>query len=109
MRKFITLCLLLLVFMASAADTNKPNIALEWDHSPDASVVGYNVYYFSTNALWTNWVTINYTNQARIRVPTDIMLGYFVTAYNSVGLESDPSNILYYRKSSQTRPRAMGF
>jgi len=73
------------------------SLSLEWDSSPDPNVVGYRLYYrdlASTNVHVADvkgqtWVELNDLNAAST-------YSFSVTAYNAVGLESDPSNSIEY-------------
>lgn len=96
---FMKNVILLILFTAlnsfAAGLTNK--VTLAWDPSPDASVVGYRVYYGINSRGYTNSVTVNNTTNA---VVTNLVSGityYFgATAFDGSGLESDFSNEAMY-------------
>ena len=77
-----------------------PQIELLWNPSPDADVVGYNVYYGSAGSrMYTNRVSL--ANVTSVRLTEGFTRGesyYFAaTAVASDGLESNFSNELVWR------------
>ena len=74
------------------------SVTLAWDASPDASVVGYKVYFGVGSGAYTNSVTV--TNGLTCTI-TNLTVGvtYFfaATAYEINGIESDFSNEVSYR------------
>jgi len=69
------------------------SVTLTWNASADANVSGYFVYYGSASGIYTNKVALGDVTSATI---SDLVEGtsYFftVTAYDTSGLESVPSN-----------------
>jgi hypothetical protein len=67
---------------------------LLWDASPDASVIGYALYWAEDNSAVTNRIDVGQVLTATVAGLPPTRLAVFVVAYNSVGTESVPSNIL---------------
>jgi hypothetical protein len=72
-------------------------VALVWDASPDASVTGCALYYAIVDSGVTNRLDVGMVLTASV---SNLLAGsnylFFVVAYNSSGIESDPSNVLLY-------------
>lgn len=69
------------------------NITLDWDPSPDTSVVSYKVYYGSTSGLYPNSVPTSSATTVTISNLLEGVTYYFVaTAFSTNGLESLFSN-----------------
>jgi hypothetical protein len=78
--------------------------ALTWDHSPDPSVVGYYIAYGVLGGP-TNRLEVGYTNVAPLNdLEIDRTNFIYVTAANSEGQESDPSDLLWYYPTSKFVP-----
>lgn len=76
------------------------SVGLIWDASPDQTVTGYALYYAPVNASMTNRVDVGTPTETSVTNLTEgVSYWFFVTAYNSVGTESDPSNVLIYTPS----------
>lgn len=99
MRKYIILAIgLSLSFLLQAG------VRVAWDPNPENDIAGYRVYYWQIGSGLTNIITVGHTNAvpAIISPPlTNITAGVdfqaYVTAYNTAGLESDPSSNLVFR------------
>ena len=90
---------LLLAFTVGWVCADAPggfNVGLGWDRSPDVDVVGYNLYYGSTiETMRLNKISVGNTNRQIIAgLPLGQEFYFAVTAVNSAGRESEPSNIL---------------
>ncbi len=73
------------------------SVTLAWDASPDPTVLGYNVYYGAASGTYTNKVdAVNATSATISNLVEGVTYYFAVTAYNGVGLESDPSNEAIY-------------
>ena len=78
-----------LPFTVSAAT----GVSLVWDRSADSSVVGYNVYYGTSSRCYTNQIPVeNATNATISNLQAGTTYYFAVTAYDSLGLESLPSD-----------------
>lgn len=75
------------------------NLRLEWDPSMDNSVTGYKIYYSTNNFSGGSPSVIDAGANITCLI-TNVIEGMtytiYATAYNAVGLESDPSNIVEY-------------
>ncbi len=83
------------------------SVTLGWDPSPAPQVVGYNVYYGPDTRRYTNFVDVG---NETVGTVFGLMVGaayhFAVTAYNSLGLESPPSDEIVYTLPSGTyRPK----
>ncbi len=81
---------------------NLPSLAaqrvmLAWDPSPDASVTGYHVYRGVGPAPVFDAIDVGASNTCEL---TDLYEGetyqFYVTAYDAMGIESEPSNTLVF-------------
>lgn len=80
-------------------------IPLIWDASPTPGV-RYRLYHSTNDLTWhTNYVTTNVTF-VLTNVPVGSSNWFTVRAFNSDGIESDPSNV--YLKSIAPKPAAPG-
>lgn len=73
------------------------SVNLTWDRSEGDDVAGYKIIYGTASGVYTEFLSVGNVTNANV---TDLIEGteyYFaVTAYNSLGLESDPSNEVSY-------------
>jgi hypothetical protein len=83
-------------------------ITLVWDANTEPDVAGYRLYYgygtnvsqFTTNNLAKFNVIVNtgnVTNYSLTNLSGGRLYGFYVTCYNTSGLESLPSNIVTYQ------------
>jgi len=87
--------LLLALFHNPARATQ--SVTLAWDSSPDTSTVGYNLYYGATPHTHANLINAGNTPSATIGSLIEGVTYFFaVTAYDSLGLESDYSSEVSY-------------
>jgi hypothetical protein len=83
----------LLVFFTAVSLTQAANLRVAWDASADSNVVGYKVAYGTTSGLYNQTVNAGNSTSATVPSLTPSTTYYFVVkAYNSIGLESLPSN-----------------
>jgi len=86
-------CIVLSLGSASAASS----VTLAWDPSTSPDVAGYNIYYGTTSGSYPSKVSLGNVTTTTISSLVAGTTYYFVaTAYNSLGLESTPSNELPY-------------
>ena len=87
----ITIYILMLVIVARSA-----TVSFAWDANSEPDLAGYRMYY-GTNNLFNTVTNCGNVTDAKI---SDLVPGYtyafFITAYNTSGLESEPSNIVVY-------------
>ncbi len=90
----------------SASGTNHvtsapTNVTLAWSPSPDASVIGYALYYGVVGENLTNRLDVG--NSLTASVP-NLIAGktyfFFATAYDANRVESEPSNLITYTPSA---------
>lgn len=81
----------------AAAQPSPWNVSLKWDVSPDASVIGYRVYYGNASGDYTNSIAVGNTNTVTV---TNLVRGatYFfaATAFDADNLESAFSNEIHW-------------
>jgi len=68
-----------------------------WDLCQDYSVSGYCLYYGIINSTTTNRLDVGMTNQVTLNnlyAPSNYF--FYVTAYNSSGIEGPPSSVMWY-------------
>lgn len=90
---FFSLCFFTLVF----GDVPSAQVTLAWDPNPESDLAGYKIHYGLASGQYNT--TIDVGNVIKVTV-NDLDYGkqyFFVaTAYNTAGLESDPSNEVSY-------------
>lgn len=97
---WLALCL---AWTAGAAS----QVSLAWEPSPDADVTAYRLYWGGAAGTWTNHHALgNVTNAVFSDLTPGGRYYFVVTALNTAGLESDPSNEVSY--SVPTKPRPPG-
>lgn len=83
--------------LAAAAHAAPDRVTVAWDPNPEPDIAGYNVYYGIVGSGVTNKVSPgNATQQQVISLQPETQYWFFVTAFNTAGLESDPSAVLTY-------------
>ena len=74
------------------------SVALAWDADAGTSVAGYIVHYGSVSGVYTNSLNVGTNINASVPALQEGVTYYFaVTAYNADGLESNPSNEVFYQ------------
>ena len=73
------------------------NCTLPWDASSDSTIAGYRLRYGTTSGNPSQSIDVGKTTNRTVSNLTDATRYYFtVVAYNSAGLESQPSNEVAY-------------
>ena len=73
------------------------SVTLAWDANTEPDLAGYIVHYGAASGSYTNAVDVGNTTTATVSNLVESCTYYFaVTAYNTSGLESDPSNEVSY-------------
>jgi hypothetical protein len=85
-----------LLLCAGLSQTFAVNLSLGWDPSPDTQVVGYKMYFGPTGSAKQNLNVGNATKAALTDLAAGQTYEFYVTAYDSAGAESDPSNQITY-------------
>lgn len=84
------------------------SVILSWNPSVDHSVVGYNVYYGTASGVYSQIIPVgNVTSVTVSNLVTGVTYFFVVTAVDSVGLESLPSNELSYTVPSPASPTVL--
>src|SRR5436190_6068942 len=108
---------LLIVVCAWNSSTTARGVTFAWDPSPDPSVAGYGLYYSTQpfyNPHGTNDQGLSFTQSLLVGSDTAASLfglspneTYYlsVTAFDTNGVESDPSNLAVFNSSSPLPPR----
>ena len=74
------------------------SVSLAWDADPEKTVAGYLVHYGSVSGVYTNSLNVGTNINATVPGLQEGATYYFaVTAYNTDGLESNPSNEVSYQ------------
>jgi len=94
--KILTGSLILLISCASQMP-GAQTVTLEWDPISQQELAGYRVHWGTVSGDYTQETDVGNTTRAVVSNLTDGTTNYFaVTAYNSAGLESLPSNEVSY-------------
>ena len=100
MKTTTLLLLLIVVEIARAA-----SVTLAWDPNTEPDIAGYRLYYGTPAGNFTTVVnTGNTTNTTVEGLQPGATYAFYVTCYNTSGLESEPSNVVTYTVPEQ-RPR----
>lgn len=85
------------IALAATAHALSGQVTVAWDPNPETDIAGYNVYYGVVGAGVTNKVSPgNTTQQQVVSLQPHTQYWFYVTAFNTEGLESDPSQVLTY-------------
>lgn len=79
-------------------------VTVAWDPNPENDIAGYNTYLGFVGTAVTNKLTTTNTEQPVINMALDTNYWFYVTAFNTSGLESDPSIVLTYQTKSSIPP-----
>jgi hypothetical protein len=102
-RSWVAIFLILVALCPSAQGQSSVTVA--WVASPDPRVIGYNAYYGPASSVYTNRLSVGNVTSATISELTKGATYFFaVTAYDSSGLESVPSNEVSYQVPDTTNP-----
>jgi hypothetical protein len=89
--------LLMLVLLGTCSSWGEQSVTVAWDPNPEGDIEGYTVYYGNASGRYTNSVPVgNVTNATVHGLVADTTYYFTVTARNTAGLESDPSNEIAY-------------
>jgi hypothetical protein len=92
---FAAICAVILLGSHPAEAVQR--VVLAWDPSPDASVTGYRVYRGIGPTPVFAAIDVGNTNMCEL---SDLLEGetyqFYVTAYDAIGIESEPSNTLVF-------------
>lgn len=75
----------------------RQSVTLAWSPSPDGSVTGYALYYGRTFVAPTNRLDVGAGLTATVtNLEPGLTYFFYATAYDSTGVESEPSNLITY-------------
>ena len=84
----------------SVASSGYP-VTLSWSPSPDATVIGYNLYYGDMAGTQTNKWDVGPALTATLpNLQAGVTYFFFATAYDAAGVESEPSNFITHTPDS---------
>lgn len=79
-------------------------IKLAWDASPDVRVTGYALYYGPADSSVTNRLDLATTQTVTLNgLDAGSNYYFYVVSYTAEGIESEPSNVLFYRPPALSR------
>lgn len=91
----VSFCILIAVILSLTAETRAAEVRLAWDPNPETDIAGYNLWYSSGGAFTLVNAGTN-TSVAISNLVEGVSYSFFATAYNTAGLESDPSETIQY-------------
>ncbi len=78
------------------AQSNTRNVTLAWDATTDPTATGNLLYYWALPSGPTNVVAVSGTTHDLDGLTEGLTYGFFLTATNAQGLESEPSNTVHF-------------
>lgn len=85
-----------MIFQSVAAVVNPLQVTLAWDASPSPGITGYKLYYAELGHPPKILALTNITQVTFKLKRHDQEYVFYVVAVNSAGLQSDPSNKVFY-------------
>jgi fibronectin type 3 domain-containing protein len=77
------------------------SVTLAWDASEESDVAGYVIYYGESAGRFNQYIDVGNATTVRIdNLIAGLTYSFHATCYNSDGLESGPSNVVYYSVST---------
>jgi hypothetical protein len=80
------------LILASASFASASNLKFAWNASSDPNVVGYNLSYGTTSGRYSKTLNAGGATSTTVSLSPGSTYYFVVTAYNSIGLQSLPSN-----------------
>ncbi len=98
------------ILAAQAANVHAgQSLRLAWDANVEPNIAGYRLYYGNTSGQYTQSMDVGNVTLATVSGLTEGLTYFFaVTAYNTFGLESDPSNEISYTAPVSSYAAAAG-
>ncbi|MFL6514778.1 MAG: Ig-like domain-containing protein [Chthoniobacterales bacterium] len=81
-----------LTFAGFASFANASNLKFAWNATSDPNVVGYNLSYGTTSGRYTKTINAGAASSTTVSLTPGSTYYFVVTAYNSIGMQSLPSN-----------------
>ncbi|HEX7863149.1 MAG TPA: fibronectin type III domain-containing protein [Verrucomicrobiae bacterium] len=91
------------VILLALATTQIGAATLTWNRNPESDIAGYRVFHREVGATFQN-VDVRNTNSFSTTLASGRSYEFYVTAYNTAGLESSPSQTLAYTAPVQNTP-----
>src|SRR5690349_6377225 len=91
------------VILLALATTPLGAATLNWNRNPESDIAGYRVHHREVGATLQN-ADVGNTNSFSITLSPGRSYEFYVTAYNTAGLESAPSQTLAYTAPVQNTP-----
>ncbi len=86
-----------MVILGAAPGLRAAQVTLAWDPNSEPDVAGYRLYYGSAGGEFGTVInTGNVTNFTAADLAPGSTYAFYVTCYNTSGLESEPSNVVEY-------------
>jgi hypothetical protein len=80
-------------------------VTLAWDPNSESDLAGYRLYYGEASGEYSQSVDVGNTNTITVSTLNEATTYFFVvTAYDTTGLESDPSNEVSYSVPAANQP-----
>jgi|GEM_PF-6378011 len=89
-----------------AADANFNSVTLGWNANTETDLAGYRLYFSKDPGAWTHVKPLDLVTTATVELPEPGTWFFVITAKNSAGLESLPSNMVEY--TTPTAPSQPG-
>lgn len=100
MRRLLWLLLLCPLLLCASQ-----SVTLVWDANTETDLAGYIAYYGPASGVYTNAIDVGNVTTVLITNLLDRFTYYFVvTAYNTSGLESEPSNEVKWGGDAKPTP-----
>lgn len=104
MKSLVALVFLMLAAIAQA-QAQTLDLTLSWDQNPETDIAGYRVHWGTTSGHYTETRDVgNFTTYKVTGLAQGTTYYFVVTAYNTIGLESLPSEEVSYTTSSAPSP-----
>ena len=98
----------LIILVCSAFEVEAADVTLAWDLSSSPDIAGYRLHSGTTSSVYSQTSELgNATSTLVSNLVTGKTYFFVVTAYNTMGIESAPSNEVSYRVPSSTGPTVM--
>src|SRR6267142_4908412 len=89
----LLLSTLALFFLSVTPHVKAGSVSLQWDPNPEPDIDGYRVYYGTSSGSYNQQINVGNTTAATVSNLTNGSTYFFVvTAFNTVVMESLPSN-----------------
>jgi hypothetical protein len=98
----------LIILVCSAFEVEAAVVTLAWDLSSSPNIAGYRLYSGTTSGVYGQTIEVgNATSTLVSNLVTGKTYFFTVTAYNTTGVESAPSNEVSYLAPPNTGPAQM--